>query len=121
MIELIDFSKTYKSCFHGNKIAVEKVSLTAKPGLVTGRLGLNEAGKTTIIKAICAEHYPTSGNVYVYDGKEKIDASVFPEKVHGLVGYVSETPCLYEDMTVKEFLNLMSELRIGDKSLRQKA
>lgn len=85
MIELIDFTKKYSD---GNE-AVSGINLKAQDGKITGLLGLNGAGKTTIIKAVCGLHYGTNGNCSVL----KKD-----------IGYVQEQTNLPEFMTVKEFL-----------------
>ena len=62
MIQLIDFSK--KDAF-----AVEDFSLECKEGDITGLLGLNGEGKTTILKAIPARHFASRGSVLI-EGKE---------------------------------------------------
>lgn len=110
MIELVDFSKTYRS-FFSKKNAVENISFTVKTNSITGLLGPNGAGKTTIIKAVCAMHYPTSGNVFVYDktGK-KIDTKENPESAKKIIGYVSEIPNLKKNYTVIEYLKTISRI-----------
>lgn len=113
MIELDDFSKEYRIGFKKVKVAASHISFNANKGEVTGLLGPNGAGKTTIIKAICAEHYPTSGNVYVYNKDfVKTNTAENPEYVHSIIGYVSEMPSLYNDFTVKEFINTIASLRL---------
>lgn len=101
MIELVDFTKSYSE----NKNVVESVSFKAEKGSITGLLGLNGAGKTTIIKAICGVHYGTSGSVKVSDD----DGNIFtPETdIAGLkrsIGYVPEQNSLPLKFTVKEYL-----------------
>jgi ABC-2 type transport system ATP-binding protein len=105
MIELVNFCKRY-----GKKVAVEDVSLTVNKGEITALLGENGAGKTTILKAICAVHKATSGKVIV-SGREESEA------IKEIVGYVPETPLLYSDFTVLEFLNFASDIRLlfGEK------
>ncbi len=61
MIELSGFSKSYA----GNRFAVSDVSLTASDGEITGLIGVNGAGKTTIIKAAAGLHFATEGSVSV--------------------------------------------------------
>lgn len=113
MIQIVNFSKAYKVSYNKVHLAVDDVSVTIEPNTITGLLGANGAGKTTILKAITAEHYATSGNIYVYDKGNKIDVAVNPNKVHEIVGYVSETPSLYENLSVKEFLNIVADLRVA--------
>lgn len=63
MIELINFSKSYEK----NLFAVKNICLKAEKGQITGLLGLNGAGKTTIIKAITGNHFATSGKILMQD------------------------------------------------------
>lgn len=111
MIELVNFTKEYKSVFNQKKTAVQNVSFTAKANSITGLLGPNGAGKTTIIKAICSIHYPTSGNVFVYDTDgTKYSTSDDIEKAKRLIGYVSENPHLYRSFSVIEYLKMTQEI-----------
>ncbi|MBQ0002645.1 MAG: ABC transporter ATP-binding protein [Treponema sp.] len=121
MIELVNFSKSYKSIFSKEKIAADDISFTVKPDSITGLLGPNGAGKTTIIKAICSIHYPSSGNVFIYDkdGRKFDTASQTADSKH-LIGYVSENPHLYRNLTVIEYLKLICEIYKTDESNLQK-
>ena len=111
MIELVDFTKEYRTFFNHKKTAAENVSFTAKPHSITGLLGPNGAGKTTIIKAICSIHYPTSGDVFVYDSDgTKYSTSFDVEKAKRLIGYVSENPHLYKNYSVLEYLKMTQEI-----------
>ena len=104
MIELRNFSKSYSS---GQGIfAVKDFSMTCKKGEITGILGLNGAGKTTILKAVAARHFATSGEVFV----EGIEAGEFPEKVRNLTGFVQEEPDFPGEQTVLEFLRIVADL-----------
>ena len=105
MIELIDFSKTY-----GNKTAVDNVTLTVKQGEIAALLGENGAGKTTILKALCALHKATSGTVRICDKESATE-------IKEIVGYVPEQPILYDDFTVNEMLFFTGEMR----GMREKA
>ena len=105
MIELIDFSKTY-----GNKTAVDNVTLTVKQGEIAALLGENGAGKTTILKALCALHKATSGTV-------RICSKESATEIKEIVGYVPEQPILYDDFTVNEMLFFTGEMR----GMREKA
>ncbi len=106
MVELINFSKTYKSSKKGDSFAVSNFSMTCKNGEITGILGLNGAGKTTILKAICARHVATKGDVLV-DG---INASENIEKIREITGFVQEEPDLPKEYTVEEYLRLTASL-----------
>lgn len=121
MIELVNFSKSYKSAFSKEKTAVENISFTVKQNSITGLLGPNGAGKTTIIKAICSIHYATSGNVFLYDKSgNKFDTASQAESSKRLIGYVSENPNLYRHLSVIEYLNLTASLWNCDDSCIKK-
>ena len=102
MIELINFSKSYS---HKMEPAVNDVSFLAKDGEVTGLLGVNGSGKSTIIKAVTGQHFPTYGNIII-SGKngEQIDVEKNPESAKLCTGYVPEITALPPDMTVEKFL-----------------
>lgn len=121
MIELVNFSKSYKSAFSKEKTAVENISFTGKQNSITGLLGPNGAGKTTIIKAICSIHYATSGNVFLYDKSgNKFDTASQAESSKRLIGYVSENPNLYRHLSVIEYLKLTASLWNCDDSCIKK-
>ncbi|WP_407429313.1 ABC transporter ATP-binding protein [Treponema sp.] len=108
MIELRNFSKSYSS---KNSFAVKDCSMICQKGKITGLLGLNGAGKTTILKAVCARHFATGGEVLI----EGIEAGVNAEKVRNLTGFVEEEPNLPGEYTVEEYLHMVQELH-GVKS-----
>ena len=109
MIELINFTKSYSS---KSDFAVRNVSMTCNRGEITGLLGLNGEGKTTILKAITARHFATSGEVSV-DG---VNPSENLEKVRNLTGFVEEEPKLPKEFTVAEYLTQVANLH--EHSLR---
>ena len=114
MIELKNFSKTYNSHKRADAsgFAIDNLNMAVKTGAITGLLGVNGSGKTTILKAICGFHFPTGGEILI-DGVSTEDA---PEKVMELVGYVPEIPLLPGSMTVWEFLQFAGEVHglVGD-------
>lgn len=102
MIELKDVSKKY-----GSFLAASNVSFSVKPGEIIGLLGVNGAGKTTIMKMITGYHNPHSGTVSVcgYDILEH------PTEAKKHIGYLPETNPLYDDLLVFEYLRFIAEAR----------
>lgn len=82
----------------GSKTALDSVSFAVKPGSVFALLGENGAGKTTAIRTILGELATTSGEVEVFqlDPYRKIG------DIRNKIGFVPESPVLYEYMTVEE-------------------
>jgi ABC-2 type transport system ATP-binding protein len=112
VISLSGFSKTYYSGLRHLPVkAVQDVSFKAGQGKITGLLGLNGAGKTTIIRAICGLHYATTGHVLIgSDQGPLIDAAENPVVVKNLTGYVPEQPVFYDDFTIREFLETTASM-----------
>lgn len=104
MIELIDFYKSYSK--HNQNFTVQNINLKAEKGSITGLIGPNGSGKTTILKAVCGFHYASKGNLIVTDEHgNKFDIGAEPEKAMELIGYVPELPNLPPEMTVADFLH----------------
>ncbi|MCR5290810.1 MAG: ABC transporter ATP-binding protein [Treponema sp.] len=123
MIQVSHFSKSYIHSKTKNAFAVEDISFTAKDASITGLLGKNGAGKTTIIKAICGFHYPTSGSIFIKTDAGLYDCACDVKLIHSIVGYVPEQPVLCQNLTVQEFLSMVLEmhnLNGGDTVLLQK-
>ncbi len=102
MIEARSLTKRF-----GKKVAVDDISFTINQGEIVGLLGPNGAGKTTTMSMITGFLSSSSGTVSVggYDILEQ------PEKAKALIGYLPELPPLYTDMTVKEYLNFVYDLK----------
>ncbi|MCY4575127.1 MAG: ATP-binding cassette domain-containing protein [Chloroflexi bacterium] len=98
--------------FYGDFPAIEDVSFAAEPGEVIGFLGPNGAGKTTTMRIITGFTPPTAGTAVVagHDVQEE------PLEARASIGYLPETVPLYTDMTVREYLHYMGELRGMRKS-----
>lgn len=112
MIEVKNVTKKY-----GNFLAVDNISFTVKDGEVVGFLGPNGAGKSTTMNMITGFIEPTEGTIIVngYDVLKK------PISAKKQIGYMPEGVPLYSDLTVKEFVNYMAELkRVPRKEKKEK-
>ena len=109
MIEINHLVKKY-----GSHVAVDDLSLTVEPGKIYGFLGPNGAGKSTTMNIITGYLAATSGEVKI----NGFDVLKQPEDAKKCVGYLPELPPLYMDMTVKEYLDFVAELKKLEKSLR---
>jgi ABC-2 type transport system ATP-binding protein len=107
MIEVRDLTK-----FYGPHRAVDRISFSVKKGEVVGFLGPNGAGKTTTMKIITGFMAPSEGSVQVagFDVFEK------PIEVKKRIGYLPETPPVYGDMTVTQYLTFVARLKGVEKS-----
>ena len=94
---------------YGAKIAVDRISLTLKPG-VTGLLGANGAGKTTLMRMICGILRPTSGTISL-DG---LDVST--EAYRAVLGYLPQDFGYYPSFTGLDFLLYMAALKGMERS-----
>ena len=91
----------------GQKYAVNDLSLHINKGEILGFLGPNGSGKSTTMNIITGYLAATSGDVYI-DGINILDD---PVRVKTLIGYLPEQPPLYLEMTVKEYLNFVFDLK----------
>jgi len=102
VIQVEDITKRY-----GTFTAVDKINFEIEEGEVVGFLGPNGAGKSTTMNMITGFIEPTSGRIIV-DG---YDISKKPKKAKKQIGYMPEGVPLYNDLTVKEFVVYMAELK----------
>ena len=102
MIEVKNLTKSY-----GDKLAVHNISFRANNGEILGFLGPNGAGKSTTMNILTGYLSSTSGEVYI-NGKEILENPIEAKKE---IGYLPEFPPLYLDMTVKEYLCFIYELK----------
>ena len=102
MVEVKDLCKNY-----GPVHAIDHVSFSLKKGDVVGFLGPNGAGKSTTMKIITGFMAPTSGEAKV----EGFDVFEYPIEVKKRIGYLPETPPVYSDMFVRDYLNYVAELK----------
>jgi ABC-2 type transport system ATP-binding protein len=97
---------------YGPTVAVQNVSFEVQKGEILGFLGPNGAGKTTTMRVITGYVPPTDGNAYIA-GYSVLDE---PLEVKRRIGYVPETPSMYNDMLVKEYLPFIGAIKGVPKS-----
>lgn len=102
MIEVQHLTKKY-----GTHLAVEDVSFTVNDGEILGFLGPNGAGKSTCMNILTGYLSATKGDVSI-DGYDILQS---PAAAKRRIGYLPEMPPLYLDMTVKEYLSYVYELK----------
>jgi ABC-2 type transport system ATP-binding protein len=102
VIEVQHLTKRY-----GPVTAVDDVSFTVERGEILGFLGPNGAGKTTTMRVLTGYMPPTGGRAIVagYDVLEQ------PIEAKRRTGYLPETPPLYPEMTVREYLTFVSKIK----------
>jgi gliding motility-associated transport system ATP-binding protein len=93
--------------YYGGHAAIRELAFSVGRGEVIGFLGLNGAGKSTTLKILGCVLLPTSGRV-VIDGH---DAVRQPHAVRQRIGFLPDTPPLYDEMTVGEYLRYVAQLR----------
>ncbi len=102
MIEVQHITKNY-----GRTTAVDDVSFRVEPGEILGFLGPNGAGKTTTMRILTGYMPPSQGRAMVA-GFDVFDK---PLEAKRRTGYLPETPPLYPDMTVREYLDFVGKIK----------
>ena len=102
MIEVRELVKNY-----GSKRVLDHVSFDVNEGEILGLLGLNGAGKSTTMNIMTGNLSSTEGTVRL-NGHEILEEPLQAKKE---LGYLPETPPLYPDMTVKEYLKFVYRLK----------
>ena len=102
MIEIKNLCKVF-----GDKRAVDDVSFRVEEGEIMGFLGPNGAGKSTTLNILTGYLSATSGTCLV-DGMDILEQ---PLEAKRSIGFLPEMPPLYTDMTVKEYLNFIYDLK----------
>jgi ABC-2 type transport system ATP-binding protein len=99
MIQTEKLSRNY-----GDKQALIDLDLRVEPGEIVGFLGPNGAGKSTTVKILTGLIRPSSGRALVAG----FDVVEQPLEVKRRIGYVPETPALYDALTAAEYLELVA-------------
>lgn len=110
MIEVKNVTKKY-----GKFVAVDDISFTINEGEIVGLLGPNGAGKSTTMNMITGFIEQTEGEITV-DGYDMLRKA---KKAKKEIGYMPEGVPLYTDLTVKEFVTYMAEIKQLDKKTRK--
>lgn len=106
VVRVRNLSKNY-----GSHMALTDVNFDVMPGEIVGLLGLNGAGKSTILKVLGAMLTPTSGKIDV--GGYSVEDN--PYEVRQLLGYLPDQPPLYDEMTVRQYLRFVAGIKGFDK------
>src|SRR5580658_347122 len=102
MIKVEGLTKRY-----ARKVAVDNISFEVEKGQIVGFLGPNGAGKTTTMRVLTCFLPPTSGSAQVAG----FDVLEHPMEVKKRIGYLPETPPLYPEMEVHEYLEFVGRLK----------
>src|SRR5271163_2830621 len=102
MIKVEGLTKRY-----ARKIAVDNISFEVEKGQIVGFLGPNGAGKTTTMRVLTCFLPPTDGSATVAG----FDVVEQPMEVKRRIGYLPETPPLYPEMEVREYLSFVGKLK----------
>ncbi|MEF2640988.1 MAG: ABC transporter ATP-binding protein [Clostridia bacterium] len=111
MIQVKDVTKKY-----GNFIAVKNLNFEIKHGEVIGLLGPNGAGKSTTMNMLTGFIEPSEGSIII-NGKDIVKKAREAKKN---IGYMPENVPLYLDLTVREFVTYMAELKLVQRKERKK-
>jgi ABC-2 type transport system ATP-binding protein len=101
-IDVSHLTKTY-----GPTVALNDVTLSVGTGEVRGLLGPNGSGKSSLMKTIMGLTKPSYGSIQVLG----YDVHASPMEIKKIVGYVPESPRLYEFLTATEYLDFIADVR----------
>ncbi len=88
----------------GQVQAIRELSFTTRPGEVTGLLGPSGCGKTTLMRSIVGVQIVTSGTV------EVLGLPAGDKQLRDRIGYVTQAPSVYDDLTVAENLRFFARV-----------
>ena len=101
MIEIKELSKSF-----GNLKAVDSLSLSVPEGELFCFLGPNGAGKTTTIKMLTGLMKSDSGSIKI----DQHDIKEYPVEAKRIMGYIPDTPYIYEHLTPIEYIEFVADL-----------
>jgi len=102
VLETVGLTKQY-----GTQFAVSDLNIHVKKGEVYGLLGRNGAGKTTTIRMVMGLMQPTKGEVKLFGEKMTVPA----KQCFNRIGALIETPAFYENLTARDNLRIIADLR----------
>jgi ABC-2 type transport system ATP-binding protein len=112
MADLLQAGHLYR--YYGPQCVVDDVSFSLAKGEVLGFLGPNGAGKTTTMQMLCGTLAPNSGHIRI----NGVDMLQQPQAAKAFLGYLPDTPPLYPELTVDEYLRYCARLhRVARKHL----
>ncbi len=95
-------------------VALDGVSAAIQPGMITGLVGPDAAGKTTLLRLIAGLLRPAGGHISVFGHDMATEAAL----AHPAIGYMPQRFGLYEDLSVAENLDLFADLHAMSPALR---
>lgn len=110
-IKTVDLTKKYKDC-----TAADSLNLVIEKGELFSLLGVNGAGKTTVIKMLCCITKPTGGDAFI-EGKSIIDDEI---EIKHIIGVSPQETAVAQNLSVKENLELISGVHGFSKEKREK-
>jgi len=110
LIEVRNLTKQY-----GQRKAIDSINFSINQGEIVGFLGPNGAGKTTTMNIMTGFIAATSGDVTI----NGIDVVAEPERAKANIGYLPDTPPVYMDMRVEEYLNFVANIKGVKRSQRK--
>ncbi len=112
MIKTVGLSKKF-----GDTWVLNDLNLEVRRGEFYCLLGPNGAGKTTTLKLLSGLIYPSSGKIYI-DGKDIVR---FPLKAKSIMGFIPDTPFVYDTLTAREFLTFVGRVfKVNNDVLRER-
>lgn len=114
-VEIRDLCKAFRGPDGRRFNAIESVSLSVQPGVLTALVGPDGAGKTTLMRMMAGLLLPDNGQLSVLG----IDARKHPQEIQNRISYMPQRFGLYEDLSVQENLDLYADLHGVPLKVRQ--
>jgi ABC transport system ATP-binding/permease protein len=101
--------------FASGNFGLRDISISEGPGKLVGIMGASGAGKTTLLNVLAGVHRPSDGEIRI----NGFDLFKERDRIHGVIGYVSQDDLLIEELTVYENLYYNAKLCFNDLSEEQ--